>query len=109
MKPMTLNPIVEHNARSPIASWSLGEGKTVYDFGQNIAGVVRVGLPETMTAGQTIRISHAEELDEDGSLFTAPLRQAKATDTYIASDDCITTGNLCTRYLMDVLLSLIHI
>lgn len=87
MKPMLLNPIVEHNARPPIASWSLAEGKTVYDFGQNIAGVVRVTLPEIMAPGQTIRVSHAEELDEDGSLFTAPLRQAKATDTYIASGD----------------------
>ena len=87
MKPMLIPPIIEHNARRPIASWCVGEGKFIYDFGQNLAGVLRVKLPQNMKAGQRIRLTHAEELDEDGTLYTEPLRAAKAEDTYIASGD----------------------
>lgn len=87
MKPMILNPIIEHRALKPIASWTLADGKVIYDFGQNIAGVLRITLPKKMEKGQTLRMMHSEEIDEDGTLFMAPLRRAKVTDTYIASGD----------------------
>ena len=38
-------------------------------------------------AGTEVVLRHAEVLDNDGRLFTAPLRTAKATDTYIARGD----------------------
>ena len=87
MEPMLIPPIIEHNARKPVASWCAGEGRFIYDFGQNLAGVLRVKLPKNMKAGQRIALTHAEELDEDGTLYTEPLRAAKAEDTYIASGD----------------------
>ncbi len=87
MKPMVLNPILEQNTHKPVAVWPVKENTVIIDFGQNIAGVVRLRLPTCLEEGQTIRVMHAEELDEGGTLFTAPLRSAKATDTYIASGD----------------------
>jgi alpha-L-rhamnosidase len=60
-------------------------GSFVYDLGQNISGVVRVRV--SGHAGQTVTISHSEVLTADGSLYTANLRSAKATDTYILKGD----------------------
>lgn len=87
MEPMLLMPVIEHRAHKPIAVWHLPDGRMMADFGQNIAGVMRVRLPDGMEQGQVIRLRHAEELDEDGTLYTATLRKAAATDTYIASGD----------------------
>ncbi len=87
MTPMLIPPITSHGTRRPIASWCVGKGRFIYDFGQNTAGVLRVKLPAGMKAGQTLKLRHAEELDDDGSLYTPPLRAAKAEDTYTASGD----------------------
>ena len=86
MRPMLVSPIIEHNSRRPVAIWSSGDS-AIIDFGQNIAGVVRVHLPAGLKRGDTVTVSTAEELDEQGELETAPLRTAKSTDTYIASGD----------------------
>jgi alpha-L-rhamnosidase len=45
------------------------DGSAVYDFGQNLAGVVEVELDAH--AGDTIEIIHAEALDEHGNATTA--------------------------------------
>ena len=57
------------------------KGEKVLDFGQNIVGWERVKLQGK--AGDTIRIYHAEVLDENGNFYTTNLRRAKATSTYI--------------------------
>ena len=57
------------------------KGEKVIDFGQNIVGWERVKLQGK--AGDTIRIYHAETLDENGNFYTVNLRTAKATSTYI--------------------------
>ncbi|MBQ0825732.1 alpha-L-rhamnosidase [Streptomyces tagetis] len=56
-------------------------GVFVYDLGQNMVGTVR--LTVTAKAGTTLRLRHAEVLNEDGTLYTANLRTAGATDTYV--------------------------
>jgi alpha-L-rhamnosidase len=56
---------------------------TVIDFGQNLVGWLRMTVHD-VPAGTEIVLRHAEVLDGDGRLFTAPLRTAAATDTYIA-------------------------
>jgi alpha-L-rhamnosidase len=61
------------------------EGRTVLDAGQNVSGWVR--LTVRGTAGDTVTVRHAEILDPSGELFTAALRTAKATDTYVLGDD----------------------
>ncbi len=55
-------------------------GAELYDIGQNMVGVVRVRLQGV--AGKTVRLRFGEELNKDGSLYTANLRSAKATDYY---------------------------
>jgi alpha-L-rhamnosidase len=55
---------------------------SILDFGQNLVGWLRVslaGVPE----GTEVVLRHAEVLDGDGRLFTAPLRTAAATDRYV--------------------------
>ena len=68
----------------PWHRWQEGADAVVLDFGQNLAGVVRLPLPPDLTPGQAITLSHTEELTEDGRLFPDTLRIAKAQDTYIA-------------------------
>ncbi len=85
MRPMLLQPIREMAAYAPVEITRPRPGMFVVDFGQNIAGVVQFTLPTPLREGQVITLTHAEELDEDGTLYTAPLRGAKQTDTYIAS------------------------
>ncbi|WP_347977872.1 family 78 glycoside hydrolase catalytic domain [Microbacterium sp. ProA8] len=74
-------PPVRHietvEVRSAITTRS---GATILDFGQNLVG--RLRLRVRGTAGDTITLRHAEVL-EHGELATAPLRTAKATDTYV--------------------------
>ncbi|HEX5994639.1 MAG TPA: family 78 glycoside hydrolase catalytic domain [Jiangellales bacterium] len=54
-------------------------GRTILDFGQNLVGRVRIRLAGP--AGHTVRLRHAEVL-EDGELATRLLRAADATDSY---------------------------
>ena len=55
-------------------------GVWVFDLGQNMVGSVRLRV--TGSAGQTVRIRHAEVLNPDGTVYTANLRSAQATDYY---------------------------
>ena len=76
-------PVVPHEVFIPVSQKKVGNG-TVYDFGQNFAGVVRLKLRGKK--GQTVTVRHAEILNEDGSLNLSFLRSAKATATYICRD-----------------------
>ena len=53
----------------------------MFDLGQNFAGVAR--LKVSGKAGQKITLRFAERLNPDGTIYTANLRSARATDTYI--------------------------
>lgn len=70
------------------------EGVYIYDFGQNIAGVVRVTA--SAPAGTKLTLRHAEMLNrenmsgatgEPGTLYTGNLPRADATDTYVFRGD----------------------
>ncbi len=87
LRPMTLQPIREHEVYGPVEITQPRPGMFVVDFGQNIAGVVRLWLTEELKQGDRIILRHAEELNEDGTIFTEILRGAKQTDTYIAAGD----------------------
>ncbi len=54
-------------------------GEVIYDFGQNIAGVVEIKTPEDFAG--TLILRHAEIL-VNGNFYTENLRSAKAEDTY---------------------------
>jgi len=60
--------------------WQDGQGRWVFDLGQNMVGVARLkyqGQP-----GETVTLRFAEMLNPDRSIYTTNLRRAKATDTY---------------------------
>ncbi|NGO74664.1 family 78 glycoside hydrolase catalytic domain [Streptomyces sp. YC504] len=57
-----------------------GPGVFVFDLGQNMVGAVRLQVKGE--AGTVITLRHAEVLNPDGTLYTANLRSARATDTY---------------------------
>jgi len=64
-------------------------GSFIYDLGQNMVGVSEVTM--SGHAGDTVRIHYGEVLNPDGSLYTANLRGAKATDHYtFATDGTVT-------------------
>lgn len=67
---------------NPVETRRVGD-KLILDFGENMAG--HVAFRPKGAAGDTIRIRYAEKLNPDGTLFTANLRDALSTDTYICS------------------------
>lgn len=74
--------IARQEVLSPERIWTSPSGRTLVDFGQNIAGWIR--LRARGPAGTEITIRHAEVLEHD-ELGTRPLRGAKATDTFVLS------------------------
>lgn len=67
----------------PVSHFENSAGETIYDFGQNFAGVVELRIRGK--AGQTITVRHAEVLEGD-RLYTASLRTAKAEILYICKE-----------------------
>ncbi len=67
----------------PIEVIERPDGEIIYDFGQNMAGVIEAEIDGVN--GQEIVVRHAEVL-MNGELFTKPLRNAKCTATYICKD-----------------------
>ncbi|TGN29926.1 family 78 glycoside hydrolase catalytic domain, partial [Aeromicrobium chenweiae] len=68
-------------AELPAKSRSHSGGDTyVYDLGQNMVGVARVRIQGV--AGQTVTLRHGEVVNPDGTLYTANLKTATATDHY---------------------------
>ena len=57
------------------------KGVFVYDMGTNFAGVVRLKVQGK--AGDRITLRYAERLNPDGTIYTANLRHARVTDSYI--------------------------
>ncbi len=71
-------------------------GVYIYDLGQNLTGVAQITV--TGEAGQTVKLRHGEMLNDadgpargcdgpKGTLYTANLRSAKATDYYTLKGD----------------------
>ena len=82
--PTVNEPVVKRKSLQPVEYIVTPKGEKVLDFGQNIVGWERVRLQGK--AGDTVRIYHAEILDKAGNFYTANLRKAKATSTYILGD-----------------------
>jgi alpha-L-rhamnosidase len=64
----------------PVAITHPKPGVYIYDLGQNMAGWCR--LKVNGLAGTVVKLRHGEELNPDGSLYTANMRSAKAEDSY---------------------------
>ncbi|MBR3681001.1 MAG: family 78 glycoside hydrolase catalytic domain [Clostridia bacterium] len=79
LDPVKIPPIVVKHRLTPHPVSKNGN-KTLYNVGQNIAGVVSLSVRGERGAKITVR--HGELLS-DGALYTENLRKAEATDTYI--------------------------
>ena len=77
------DPVIAHERMEPI-SCTEQDGKLIYDFGQNFAGVVHLTI--NGKRGQVVTVKHAELLNPDGSLNVKFLRTAKAAATYTCVD-----------------------
>lgn len=82
MCPQELEPIRIQKRYDPVSLTQPAEGTWILDFGQNLAGFCEIRLPAGLPAGIEIRLRHAEVLDDDGLLYIAPLRGARAEDVY---------------------------
>ena len=64
-------------------------GTYIFDMGQNMVGVAR--LKVRGAAGTRVQMRFAEMLNPDGSAYTANLRSARATDTYVCKGGALET------------------
>ena len=85
MRADILEPIRIKNVFEPLSVYTVKDGY-IFDLGQNIAGVCEITVPKGLAAGTRITLRHAEMLGEDGDIYVAPLRGAKATDVYVVGD-----------------------
>lgn len=84
-----LEPIRVVQMRPPQKWSTLPSGETIYDFGQNFAGWVRLSV--SGPSGTEVRLRHAELLNEDGSLNVSPNQNAESTDVYILRGEGVET------------------
>jgi alpha-L-rhamnosidase len=78
-------PIRSTQELPPVQVTRVAEGKYLFDFGQNFAGVVR--LRAAGPAGTEIVLRHGEMLHPDGRLMIENLRRARATDRFVLRGD----------------------
>jgi alpha-L-rhamnosidase len=76
-------PIRRQETLSPQKITEPSPGVYLFDLGQNMVGWARLKFHGT--AGQRITFRYGEMLNPDGTLYTANLRGATATDYYIAN------------------------
>ena len=74
------NMSVRIREEMPVQSVSRRGDVTILDFGQNFAGIICID-PKKMK-GNCLKLRHGEILNDDGSLYTANLRKAKAETVY---------------------------
>lgn len=74
-------PVRKIQELKPVNIFYTPKGTLVADFGQNMTGWVK--LKVNGNEGTTITLRHAEVLDKEGEFYTANLRNANATATYI--------------------------
>jgi len=74
-------PIRMETARPAQSMTVVKQGVYLYDFGQNMAGVVRIHVQGP--AGADVQLRFGEVMNPDGSLYTENMRTAKATDHFI--------------------------
>ncbi|WP_439696783.1 family 78 glycoside hydrolase catalytic domain [Mucilaginibacter sp. AW1-7] len=86
----TTGPTVKkHEKFLPLKVFTTPAGERVVDFGQNLVGWVQFKLKAK--AGDTVRLYHAEVLDQKGNFYTKNLRTAKQEITYVFKDDSLAT------------------
>ncbi|MHB8964334.1 MAG: family 78 glycoside hydrolase catalytic domain, partial [Saccharofermentanales bacterium] len=83
MVPEIIPPIRRITKIAPKSITYMPDNEIIVDFGVNMSGRIRIKVAGEK--GRILVIRHAELINDDGSLNTANLRRAKATDTYICA------------------------
>lgn len=83
--PTSSVPVKRIQELKPTRIFRTPKGTLVADFGQNMVGWVRLKIKGT--TGTTVTMRHAEVLDKAGEFYTANMRYAKVTATYILKGD----------------------
>jgi alpha-L-rhamnosidase len=79
-------PVRVIDEMTPVSVTKHASGIWILDLGQNMVGQYRLKI-NTAQAGHKIQLRFGEMLQEDGSLYTDNLRQARATDSYTCRGD----------------------
>jgi len=74
-------PVRITETRVPVSRKEISPGVHLYDMGQNMTGWIRLAVE--LPGGTRVQLRHGERLNPDGTLYTANLRRAKATDVYV--------------------------
>lgn len=82
--PQTHPPVTEQRRISARSVYPLQDGSYILDFGENIAGVGCLKIPEGLSEGSTVTVEYAEDRAPDGDLCRETLRVALQKDTFIA-------------------------
>lgn len=83
--PQTDQPVRQTDALAARSRTEPKPGMWIYDLGQNMVGVGSVTVQGRK--GERLRVRYGETLASDGTLYTANLRSAIATDDYIFAED----------------------
>ena len=78
--PHETSPVVELAPIAPVESWLDGEGRRVYDFGQNVGGYVRYTV--TGAAGAVVLAEHSEVLGPERFFDNRNYRGAEGLTRY---------------------------
>lgn len=87
LEPNEQPPVTVHEPLEPVRALRPHGDVIVYDFGQNIAGWVRIQVEGP--AGGRVTLRYSELIDADGNIDPWTNRRAKSTDVYIAAGDGI--------------------
>lgn len=79
-------PIRVTETRKAVKMTEPKPGHFVFDFGQNMAGIVHLSIPKGVY-GQEVALHFAELLHDDGTVAQENLRSAKSTDRYICKSN----------------------
>lgn len=82
LQPYPTEPVRRTELVAPVKIETRKPGVHLVDFGQNLAGRVRLNL--NVPGGTVVRIRHAEILDPQGDIYVDNLRQAISVDSYVA-------------------------
>jgi alpha-L-rhamnosidase len=82
-------PVRITESLTALKMWRTERGSYLFDMGQNMVGWV--ALKVKGPAGTRIKISHAEMLQDDNSLYIANLRKAVQEDNYVLRGEGVET------------------
>lgn len=88
--------VTEQERIAPLSIFTTPAGERVVDFGQEVTGYPEISLQAS--AGETLQLSFAEVLDQNGNFYTENYRSAKAKYTYLCTDGFQTCRPRLTFY-----------